>query len=294
MIEVVCYGGIMPDCVLGLPRFPTPGESVHVGDEQLYLGGEPSNVGGHLARWGVRVGLAGNNLGDDARAAFVEAAVAARPNTTLLVGRDAAMRTPTCYILTTPDGERTILAAWPSAASFSLPPRVVVEQARLVSVSIYGPGMDEMIALAQQCGTPLAQTDVSGDNLDRLRGAAIITTSQATLAQRYGISDIHGWINHVGAITGGLVVVTSGADAVLARAADGELLSCTPPTIAPRDTTGAGDAFKATVLYGWLNGWPLAHTLERAARLASAVCTLPGPCPDVPGASDEYRGMSTE
>ncbi|MBV9789453.1 MAG: ribokinase, partial [Chloroflexi bacterium] len=47
MSLVICYGSVIADRVLQLPRFPRPGEGIHALGEQLYLGGEPCNVGGH-------------------------------------------------------------------------------------------------------------------------------------------------------------------------------------------------------------------------------------------------------
>ncbi len=281
MIDVICYGALLPDQVLALPRLPRAGEGIHTLHEQMFLGGEPCNVGGHLARWGLHVVLAGNNLGDDPRATFVERELRARPNTTYYSRRDPLMWTPTCYILTTPDGERTIIASWPQQPSFTLPPAEVVEQCRLVSVCNVGPAIDVMVDLAHSHGKPIVLADSADSSELRMHGVAILTTSRAMLANRYQLHDVQGWIDHTWQATRALIVVSDGAHPLRVRTPDGRDLSAYPPAITPVDTTGAGDALKAGVMYGWLNGWPIEHTLDIALKAASQVCLYPGPCPEV-------------
>ncbi|WP_161668806.1 carbohydrate kinase family protein [Kallotenue papyrolyticum] len=279
---VICYGSILPDRVLRLPRFPRPGEGLHALDEALYLGGEPCNVGGHLAAWEVPVLLAGNDLGCDAAGAFVRSRLAARPNTTLVVRDDDRLQTPTCYVWATPDGERTMIPSWPKARSWALPDDAQLRAARLVSVSIYGPGMEAMIELARQHARPLAIADVSGPDDPRLAGAAIVTTSRAVLRLRWGVEDAIAWMRAVAARSGALVVVSDGPRPLWALTPEGGWWQVTPPAINVVDTTGAGDALKAGVIYGWLQGWPLARTLRWAVAAASLQCQWPGACERAP------------
>jgi fructokinase len=48
------------------------------------------------------------------------------------------------------------------------------------------------------------------------------------------------------------------------------------PNIQVVDTVGAGDAFTAAMVLGLLDGWDLVRIHERAAKVASYVCTQPG------------------
>jgi ribokinase len=282
MSHVICYGSIIPDRVLRLPRFPRPGEGLHALSDTLYLGGEPCNVGGHLAAWGVPVTLAGNNLGRDALGAFVRAALAARSSTTLVAQDDSQVQTPTCYIWSTPDGERTMVPSWPTPTGWTLPDDSCVRESRMVSVSIFGPGMDAMIDLARRLERPLAIADISGPDDSRLPGAAIVTTSRAALRLRHGVEDVESWIAAVHESSGALVVVSDGPRAALAMTHDGRLLRVVPPLIEPVDTTGAGDALKAGLILGWLRDWPVERTLRWAIAAASLQCLRHGACADVP------------
>ena len=63
----------------------------------------------------------------------------------------------------------------------------------------------------------------------------------------------------------GTVLVTMGAEGC-AVAQSGQAFSIRPPKVQVIDGYGAGAAFSAGVIYGFLHGWPL----ERAARFATA------------------------
>ncbi len=47
-----------------------------------------------------------------------------------------------------------------------------------------------------------------------------------------------------------------------------------------QDTVGAGDAYAAMLVVGYLNGWPSKQTLETASRFAGDICTIAGAVPD--------------
>jgi bifunctional ADP-heptose synthase (sugar kinase/adenylyltransferase) len=161
-----------------------------------------------------------------------------------------------------------------------------VRESRIVSVSIYGPGMDAMIDLARRYGKPLAVADISGPHDSRLPGAAIVTTSRSVLRLKHDVHDVEPWMRAVHESSGALVVVSDGPRPALAMTHDGRLLSANPPAIDPVDTTGAGDALKAGMIYGWLHNWPIEQTLRWAIAAASLQCLRHGACEDVPAAAE--------
>jgi fructokinase len=68
------------------------------------------------------------------------------------------------------------------------------------------------------------------------------------------------------------LVVTLGAEGALAVGADQEPIRVAPaPSLAIRDTVGAGDAFASVLILGLIGQWPLATTLERAQAFASRI-----------------------
>lgn len=73
------------------------------------------------------------------------------------------------------------------------------------------------------------------------------------------------------------LIVTFGSQGALALTAAGEELRVQPDAHIPVvDTVGAGDAFTAVFLHGYLHHWPLAQTLARAQDFASAVVGVQG------------------
>lgn len=268
---VICFGSILIDRVLRVPHLPVPGEGLHALEERWFVGGEACHVGGHLAAWGEDVTIAGNHLGTDEAGSFVRAELRQRSRTTLLIRDDAAVRSPSCTVLLTPDGERTMIVSWPSATGWTLPEPSVLRATRLVSASIYGPGMPEMLALARGYRIPIAVADIAGPDDERLAGAVLVTTSRSQLTRHGGV-DVWHWISAVHAASGAFVVVSDGPLAVAAIDERGRRLSAQPPALVPVDTTGAGDALKAGLIYGRLAGWAAERSLSFAVATAAHQC----------------------
>ena len=268
---IFCFGSLLLDRVLRIAHLPLPGEGLHASEERWFAGGEACHVGGHLAAWGEQVTIAGNDLGADEAGAFVRHELERRPRTTLLTRDDPAVRTPSCTVLLTPDAERTMIVSWPTKAGWSLPEPGALRTTRLVSASIYGPGMAEMLALARGHNIPIAIADVTGPDDERLPGACIVTTSRSQLA-RHGVRNVERWIGAVHKAGGAFVAVSDGPLAVLAVDEQGRRLSAEPLPIVPVDSTGAGDALKAGLIYGRLAGWQAERSLRYAVATAGLQC----------------------
>lgn len=91
-----------------------------------------------------------------------------------------------------------------------------------------------------------------------------------------------------------LLLVTRGAEGAAAwSSSDGWLaVADVPRRPLPgrlADTVGAGDAFSAAALAGWLAGWPTPTLVRRAAAFARAVCTIRGAVPDDPAFHEPFR-----
>jgi sugar/nucleoside kinase (ribokinase family) len=66
------------------------------------------------------------------------------------------------------------------------------------------------------------------------------------------------------------VIVTNGSRSVWAILKDGDEITVRPPSIPVVDTTGAGDVFKARLLYGLLQGLSVRQSLIWAVAAAAA------------------------
>jgi sugar/nucleoside kinase (ribokinase family) len=83
-------------------------------------------------------------------------------------------------------------------------------------------------------------------------------------------------------ISKGIIITTDGPRAVHALDAQGNSFTIQPPNVAAVDATGAGDAFRAGLLYGLLRGFDLPRSLCWAVACGSlkvqnlgAATTLP-------------------
>lgn len=90
----------------------------------------------------------------------------------------------------------------------------------------------------------------------------------------------------------GLVAVTMGAEGALLLEGGRQVAAATPPTIDPVDGTGAGDAFVAALVVGFLEGSVQEAALTRACAAGALAASRPGAQPSLPTASeiDEILG----
>lgn len=80
-----------------------------------------------------------------------------------------------------------------------------------------------------------------------------------------------------------LIALTRGAHGSLLLA-DGKWSEHPGVPVTVRDAVGAGDAFTAALVMGWLRGRDLDAINDHANRVAAYVCTQPGATPELPAA----------
>ncbi len=75
----------------------------------------------------------------------------------------------------------------------------------------------------------------------------------------------------------GLLILTQGSKAVWYGRRGGLIRIGKPFSVKVKDTTGAGDSFRAGVVHGLLSGWPDSKSITFASALAAMICqTFPG------------------
>jgi sugar/nucleoside kinase (ribokinase family) len=74
----------------------------------------------------------------------------------------------------------------------------------------------------------------------------------------------------------GLIIFTFGEDDMWYSRPHQSIKKYTPHKIQPVDTTGAGDSFRAGIIYGLLQSWDDEKTIDFASAVAACVClTIP-------------------
>ena len=260
---IVVFGTVCLDRVRRLPRLPAPGEYVESDDLDWQLGGEAANTALSLAQWGVRPILVSNPLGTDLRGSDIRRR---------LDGKNLDLRessfphetmAPVCDVFVTPDGERTMIGTGFSHLDGLL---------GLDVLPIHPDGLFTGDSNFVRSSLDAARRTAAGgmrnylmDFPESLAGEVRCEFWQASdpLATRGGADAL-------ARSTGAFVVLTRGAEGLVAGGL-GTVAREYPAFPAPRvtDTTGAGDAFRAGMLYGLDRGWTLPACLQFAAATGS-------------------------
>jgi sugar/nucleoside kinase (ribokinase family) len=281
MRDVTCLGILVADVIARpVDRLPEPGGLGLVDEIGLRGGGCALNTGTALTRLGLSVAVAGK-IGADALGDFVARLLDERGVDRSLVLRDAAVPTSATVALVDGAGERTFLHVPGANGALRADEldldRVLAARALHVAGALVLPALDgeptaALLAAARRRGvvTPLDTVWDATGRWDRLEPSLphldLLCLSGAEARALSGEAEPEAaasWARARGART---VAVKLGADGcyVVSDEFAGRVAA---PRVDAVDSTGAGDAFAAGLIYARLQGWPL----ERAAGFANAV-----------------------
>jgi sugar/nucleoside kinase (ribokinase family) len=279
--DVIVYGTVCLDAIWRVRDLPPLGGYMPIQEERTMVGGEAANTAIALARWGVRVALVGNALGDDADGRLLRELFAQQSpeiDTRFLATLPEA-RTPFCLCIATPDGHRTMFGrGFSEMQSPPLDPELA-RSARLFTLepNAWNPGL-RACSVAAQAGLSIVAMDYTrAPEVNRVSTIAVTSTDhigpdkplEALKAFAAGIRDDYG----------PTTIVTCGAKGCLvaAKGQTGEVVPIPAYTLPEViDTTGAGDIFRAGLIYGELQSWDLLRTVRFASAAAALNCGAMG------------------
>jgi sugar/nucleoside kinase (ribokinase family) len=292
-LDVFCYGELGIDNIIRVAHLPSPERAAFPTADSYHIGGAAANTAVWLAGWGVRVGLAGNAIGRDEYGRRVVEWLGRYPTLDrrwLEAREDTA--TPFCRILVTPDAERSILVyGYPQTPKTGLTAEML-DGARFVALDLYGG--DERLAAAQVARSAGAQTfagDVVRPDHPILPLTSVATNSAAYTREQFPGVDAVEHARQLQAISRGIVVTTDGPRLIHALDRGGQIFRVQPPAVEAVDATGAGDAFRAGLIYGRLQGWPLARCVCFAAAAGALKVMRVGGASDIP-TPDEVAALA--
>jgi sugar/nucleoside kinase (ribokinase family) len=302
MADVVCLGIVVVD-VLAWPvdTVPERGSLALIEGAALRAGGCALNTATSLARLGVGVTLAGV-VGTDLFGDFLVETISAR-NLDSRIVRTGQHPTSTSVVLVTSDGERTFLHSPGANAALTedtfdigtlAGARALHLGGALLMPGLDGPPAARLLARLHARGVRTSVDtafDASG-RWDRIV-PLLPHTDLATVGWAEGraitgerdpsrIADVlhrHGCAE---------VVVKMGADGSYLSGSQERGHHAALPVVAV-DGTGAGDAFAAGLLYGWVAGWPAADTVRLATATGAMAVTAVGAVDGVTGLPDALR-----
>jgi len=148
-----------------------------------------------------------------------------------------------------------------------------IEQARVVAIDpFFRESSVQAAELATRAGKPYVTIDCAFDSPLHLRAAANVV-SREYRAQHYpGAVDTELLARYANS-SDGLSIFTSGKGAILYARRGGAVHSALPFEVPVTSSLGAGDTFRAGVVYGLLRGFPDDACVRFASGLAALLCT---------------------
>lgn len=271
------YGHVNVDYLLSVKQLPGADQTVPVEKEEVRLGGTAGNLARAASALGVPVSLAAF-IGNDFPASFRQQLASGSIDLTDLRHLDGP--TPKVWILTSPEGKQAaVIDQGVMGDHVQRPP---LDYTALNSDWVHfttGPPQ-EHYAAAKEAGRlrkrvtfdPAQELAFRYDEriFERfLNEADLFVCNEAELGramEKLGYADPVQLLDHADA-----VLVTRGAKgATLFQAKRRHEIPACPPRAPPRDTTGAGDVFRA----GLYAGLHARKPLEEAARWGAAAASL--------------------
>jgi len=261
--EVLCYGEIGVDNIIQADGLPSPENAVFPKSDSYHRGGAASNTAVWLAVLGVNVKLTGNALGRDPYGDMIMEGLRKYSKIDLsLVAQREGVTTPFTRAIVTPDGERSFLIfGYPQAPKIRLT-KEMLDGIKYLALDLYGgPERLETARLAFESGVSNVIGDVIWPDHPALPFASIANNSAPFIHQNFPGVDVRQHSHKLQAISKGIVITTDGSQIVHALDQHGNGFTVQPPSVTAVDATGAGDAFRAGLLYGLLRGFDLPRSV---------------------------------
>ncbi|KXK01206.1 MAG: PfkB domain-containing protein [Acidobacteria bacterium OLB17] len=275
--DVVGFGTNAVDFLIEVPAYPEFNSKIELSDYKQLAGGEAASTMAGLQRLGLSTAYAGR-FGSDAAAHIGINSLVIEGVDTQFVERVPSATTQIAFIIVDErSGERTVI--WKRDKKLAYCPEdAPVEAARQCKILHITPhDTAACIVMAEAAAAAGAYVSIDIDNLfdgieellplvdifvssadlpGRLAGDMPLNDALSVLTARYGFKLACATLGEAGSLVlvGGEIIETKGF------AVPGGCV----------DTTGAGDAFRAGLLYGLLTG----RTISESAEYANAVAAL--------------------
>ena len=256
--RIAVVGSINADLVVQMPSLPGRGETVRSSEPLWFPGGKGANQAVAAARMGGQVTMYGA-VGQDAPGEMCLVSLLESGVDISAIAK-VSSATSTALVMVEHSGENQIVVTDGANQHVAFDPAAVAK-ADAVIVQFEIP--EEVLIQAGKASTGIfcvnaAPVREMSNELSELIDVLIVNEIEFTQLTKP---------------SGGLVIVTAGANEVIAYQ-DGEIVAkCTPPKVAAIDTVGAGDTFVGAFIVAFASGADVSTSLHRACA-ASAMSTL--------------------
>jgi sugar/nucleoside kinase (ribokinase family) len=277
MHEVYAYGVIAASELIELgDEFPAEAGYAEITAVHASIGGEAASSAYVLARLGVATKLSGSRLGSDAASRrTMEFLTGSGVDCSAVERRPGA---PAFERVLSSSGERTVLGAYGrmlAERAWSAPSHQDVRSASIVCLDPFlSPDSDRVASWCREAGIPYVTVDVPPDS-EIARHAAASVISGEFADRTFETGDPHEVLTAYTGTCHGLVIVTQGPRSLFYGRPGGPHEEAIPFRVDAADTAGAGDAFRAGIVYGMVRGFSDERLVSTASAIAAMVCQRP-------------------
>ncbi len=267
------YGTVCLDLTYLVPSLAPKGGYVEIGSERKSLGGEAANTAAALKKWGGQVVLVGNPIGSDENARIL-ARLLEEHGLGDAIYPQGEFPAPVCHIYVTPDGERTMYGrGFAEMERRSLSPHIPYKPGKWFTADPNHGAIARQAALkAHSTGMHVYALDFVREN-EQLPPGCFWQSSTSWVGEAGDAYQnkrwLQGWLKKHQCTA----ILTDGANGFFLGDQKRGIRHLPPyPVEGVVDATGAGDVFRAGMLYGFEKGWELALCLQFAAAAAALNC----------------------
>jgi sulfofructose kinase len=298
--DAVGFGLNAVDHLIVVPEYPAFDSKVRLNEYTRSAGGQTATAMVALQRLGMRTAYAGTFGSDDAGRFGLQTLKDEGVNLEYAKVVPDAGNQIAFIIIDGRSGERTIIWDRDERLAYASDeaPTALASRGRVLHLDAHDPPACVQMALAARAAGVIVSLDVDNiyEGLPELLPLVDVLISSAEFPERLtGISDERSSLQEIKTLYGcALVGMTMGPRGSLVYCNDRFIE--TPAFAVPgicRDTTGAGDAFHAGVIFGILRGEELESTLKLANGVAALKCRALGARTALPSAEElhEFIGV---
>ncbi|MGA2141683.1 MAG: PfkB family carbohydrate kinase [Brevinematales bacterium] len=280
MSKVYVYGMVTPSIVYKLRddfSYPEKNKFAEIKTTYPSIGGEAANSAIMLSKFGVKAKLDGNYLKPCHAARVIRTMKGFNVDVSRLRIKENC---GTEEFVVTDKDSRTVFGNYASFAEgdrqWNDPDEGDIRRSDYIAIDPFF--KKESRAAAEICvkyNKPYVCLDCRHDDYITKNAAAMIITYEVW-DKEYKGADLGELFKKYIENSKGLMIFTFGSrDLWYARPGE-KVRKFKPFNIKPVDTAGAGDSFRAGIIYGLMQGWEDARTIEFASAVAACVCmTIP-------------------
>ena len=290
MYDVFCYGMISPSTVYVLDQrfnYPEPNQYAEIGQTLPSIGGEAVNSAIVLSKLGLTIKLDGCWMDVQKSGRIMDQLKPYEIDTSRITIKKEC---GTEELIITDRNSRTVFGNYAAFHAGERQWNIANEEdiisCRMVALDPYF--KVESLDAAKLCvknKIPYVTLDSRYDDYIAVNAAAVIISHELR-DQAYPDADMDDLFERYRDNCNGLIIFTFGSDELWYARRGMKTFKYTPYKITPIDTTGAGDSFRAGIIYGLLNSFDDHKTVDFASAVAASVClTTPHAlnCPDLEG-----------